>query len=291
MIDLHLHSNFSDGLLTPTQLIEEALTIKGLNAIALTDHDTIEGVKEFLSYGEMKEIIVLPGIEISLRHEPERDLIDVHVIGLNIDPDSKILNKTLKKQMEGRIKQKQEICKRLRDEFDFTINFEEVKAIAGGNSVGRPHIVEILIKNNPDKVKGLTKSDLFELISHGGVAYVERSFELTLEESIDIIEASGGLPILAHPGIYQVSNREKFISMCVESGIRGIEVEYTYSKNRPFINTEKANWAQEKCPKYYNYIAEKYNLIKSGGSDYHGGKKGIQMGEAGVPDEYLKKLL
>ncbi|MHA1762730.1 MAG: hypothetical protein ACTSYC_03100, partial [Promethearchaeota archaeon] len=194
-------------------------------------------------------------------------------------------------QMEGRLQQKQEICKRLREEFGFNIDFEEVKARAGGTSVGRPHIVEVLIKNNPEKVKDYTKNELFKLISHGGAAHVERSFELTLEESIDLIEASGGLPILAHPGIYQVSDREKFIKMCIESGIKGIEIEYTYSKNRPFVNTKKANWAQENCPKYYNHIAEKYGLIKSGGSDYHGGKKGIKMGEAGVPDEYLKHLL
>ena len=80
MIDLHLHSTFSDGMDTPSQLIDEAEEI-GLKAIALTDHDTIGGIQEFLSYGEDKNIIVIPGIEISIRHEPERELEDVHIIG------------------------------------------------------------------------------------------------------------------------------------------------------------------------------------------------------------------
>ena len=83
MIDLHLHSRFSDGLDTPSQLIDKALKLN-LRAIALTDHDTIDGVDEFLSYGEDKEkLIVIPGTELSIRHEPEREIEDVHIIGLN----------------------------------------------------------------------------------------------------------------------------------------------------------------------------------------------------------------
>ena len=84
MIDLHLHSNFSDGFETPSQLIDKSI-ILNLRAIALTDHDTIEGNKEFISYGEDKSIIVLPGIEISIKHDFKREIKDVHVIGLNID--------------------------------------------------------------------------------------------------------------------------------------------------------------------------------------------------------------
>ncbi len=290
MIDLHLHSSASDGSLTPSQLIEEALNLK-LKAIAITDHDTIAGVKEFLSFGELKEIIVIPGIEISIRHEPARELIDVHIIGLNMDHSSIRLINSIDDQIKGRLEQKKAICKRLRDEFGYDISFEEVKANAGSNVVGRPHIVEIMRKNNPKKVKGKSKNELFKMISIGGTAFVDREVELNLEESIELIKSAGGIPILAHPGIYEISDRTKFIELFISASIEGIEVEYTYNKNRPFFQTDKANWAQNFFPDYFRKIAEKYNLIKSGGSDYHGGKKGIKIGDANVPDAYLRSFI
>ena len=290
MIDLHLHSTCSDGLDTPSELIDKA-SILNLKAIALTDHDSIDGLKEFLNYGEDKEIIAVPGIEISIRHEPKRELVDVHIVGLNIDYTSTELIKILNQQLQGRLNQKKDICKRLRDELGYNINYEEVKALAKGKTVGRPHIVEIMEKNNPAKVKGKTKDELFKLISLGGIAYVDREFELNLEESIEVIEASGGIPILAHPGIYDVSDRAKFIEFCKAAGIRGIEIEYPYAKNRPWENSDKKEWAQIFFPSYYASLAEKYNLIKSGGSDYHGGKKNIKIGEVSVPDIYLRNII
>ena len=290
MIDLHLHSNYSDGVDTPNQLIDKAIKLN-LRAIALTDHDTIEGNKEFISYGEDKNIIVLPGIEISIRHDIKREIKDVHVIGLNIDYESINLKNILNKQMEGRLKQKEEICNRLRDEFGYNISYDEVRAIAGNKIVGRPHIVDIMIKNNPDKIKGKTKNDLFKMISIDGISYVDREFELTLEEAVEAINSAGGIPILAHPGIYEVSNKVNFVELCTNSGIKGIEIEYTYAKNRPFDNTEKAQWAQNYFPGFYRNLAEKLNLIKSGGSDYHGNKKNINIGEACVPDGYLKYFI
>jgi len=292
MIDLHLHSTFSDGMDTPSQLIDKAEEIK-LKAIALTDHDTIGGIQEFLSYGEDKEIIVIPGIEISIRHEPERELEDVHIVGLNIDHKSSKLLPTLNKQIEGRLNQKKQICRRLREELGYDITYEEIKSIAGSTIVGRPHIVKIMVKNNPDKVEGKTKNELFKMISLAGIAYVDREFELNLEESIQLIDESNGIPILAHPGIYDVSNRAKFIEFCVKAGIKGIEIEYPYAKNRPYINTDKAQWAQDYFPNFYRKQAEKFNLIRSGGSDYHGkgSNKIINIGESSVPNEYLKDFI
>ncbi|UCD00392.1 MAG: PHP domain-containing protein [Promethearchaeota archaeon] len=290
MIDLHLHSTASDGSDTPSQLINQAIVLK-LKAIAITDHDTIAGVEQFLSYGESKEIIVIPGIEISIRHEPKRELIDVHIIGLNIDHASTKLINTINDQIKGRLEQKKAICKRLREEFGFNISFEEVEAVASGKIVGRPHIVEIMKKKIPNNVNRKSRNELFKMISIGGAAYVDREIELNLEESIELIISAGGIPILAHPGIYNVSDRKKFIEMCKNSGIKGIEVEYTYSKNRPFVGTDKSNWAQNYFPDYFRKIVKKYRLIKSGGSDYHGGKKKIVMGEANVPDNYLKSFI
>ncbi len=290
MIDLHLHSSASDGSDTPSQLIEHALKFK-LKAIAITDHDTIGGIEEFLSYGELKQIIVIPGIEVSIRHDPLRELIDVHIIGLNIDYSSTKLINSINEQIKGRLEQKKAICRRLRDEFGYNISFEDVKAIAGSKIIGRPHIVEMLRKNNPRKVEGKSTNELFKLISIGGAAYVNRKVELNLEESIELIKSAGGIPILAHPGIYKISDWIEFIKFCIEAGIEGIEVEYTYAKNRPYYETDKADWAQNYFPDYFRKIANDFNLIKSGGSDYHGGKKHIMMGEAKVPDSYLKKFI
>jgi hypothetical protein len=290
MIDLHLHSNKSDGLDSPKELVKKASELQ-LRAIAITDHDTIDGVEEFLSAGEKKRIITIPGIELSIKHEPQREIKDVHIVGLNIDHHSSQLIKALELQMQGRLQQKKAICERLNNEFDYNITYKEVKAIAESNSVGRPHIVEIMIKNNPDKVRDKSKDQLFKMISLGGEAYVDRQYEVTLEESINLINKANGIPILAHPGVYEVSDREEFVKMCIDAGIKGIEIEYPYNKNRPFYGTDKANWAQKFLPKYYKNLALKYNLIKSGGSDYHGGKKGIKIGEVNVPDEYLLDIL
>ena len=108
MIDLHLHSNNSDGLDTPSQLINKAIELN-LKAIALTDHDTITGLRKFLSYGEDKDLIVIPGVEFSIQHEPKREIIDVHIIGLNIDVDSMKLINSIQDQLKGRLEQKKAI--------------------------------------------------------------------------------------------------------------------------------------------------------------------------------------
>ncbi|MHA2473607.1 MAG: PHP domain-containing protein, partial [Promethearchaeota archaeon] len=201
MIDLHLHSISSDGQDSPSQIVDKALELN-LRAIALTDHDTLSGLEEFLSYGEEKNIIVIPGIEISIKHEPERELIDIHIIGLNIDHNLAKLRKSIEDQIKGRLEQKRAICNRLRNEFGYNISFKEVQEIAGSNIIGRPHIVEVMVRNNPDITKGKSKNQLFKLISVGGSAYVERIIELNLEKSIELILSAGGIPILAHPGIY-----------------------------------------------------------------------------------------
>ena len=290
MIDLHMHSNFSDGSDTPTQLIDKALKLN-LKAIALTDHDTIDGLEEFLSYGSEKDILTLPGIEISIDNDPMNENKDVHVIGLNIDIHSSEFKSTLEKQLDARIKQKEGIVKRLREEFGYDITFDEVQNLAGSKSIGRPHIIEILLKNNKDELKDKTREELFKFIGSGGPAYVPRTFKLDLKGAIDLIKTAHGTSILAHPGMYSIPCNEEFVKVCIEKGIEGIEVEYTYDKNRPFYGTDKAEWAQSTLPDYYREIAKKYDLIKSGGSDYHGlSKKNIEMGDANVPNDYLKQF-
>jgi len=290
MIDLHLHSNASDGLDTPQQLVQKANNLN-LKAIALTDHDTIDGIEEFLLAGEEKRLITLSGIEFSIKHEPEREIRDVHIVGLNIDPSSSYLINILKKQRKGRIQQKKEICKRLAQELGYNITFEEVKNIAQSDTIGRPHIVEVLIRNNSERLQAFTKDQIFKIISLGGEAYVDREFEVSLEKSIEVIKRAQGIPILAHPGIYEVSDRKSFVELCINAGIEGIEIQYPYNKNRPYVGTEKAEWAQQYLPKYYHNLVNQFNLIKSGGSDYHGGKKGLKIGEVEVPDSYLDEIL
>lgn len=290
MIDLHIHSSASDGSDTPSELVDKAIKL-GLRAIALTDHDTIDGVSEFLTHGEDKDIITIPGIEISIKDDPLLNLKDVHVVGLNINHLSKMLTDGLEKQLEGRINQKRKITRRLRTELGYEITFADVKQQAKGKTIGRPHIVKALMEKNPEILDQKSLEDLYQMISTGGVAHVVRDFEFTLEQAIQLISDAEGIPILAHLGIYEGAEHREFLNVFLKAGIKGVEVEFPYSKNRPWANSEKASWADNFFPSYFSQLADKYSLIKSGGSDYHGINKEVKLGEANVPDEYLKKIL
>jgi len=290
MIDLHLHSKFSDGTDTPSELVDKALKLN-LKAIALTDHDTVAGLEDFLSYGSEKGLHVIPGIELSVANEKNNPNRDVHVIGLNIDFRSSEFIRVLEKQASARFEQKKAIVSRLREEFGYDITFAEVQELAGSKSIGRTHIVKVLVKNNKDEFVDTPRTERYQFIGSGGPAYVPRTFKTNLKDAIDLIKIANGIPILAHPGMYATPCNEEFVKVCVEKGIQGIEVEYTYDKNRPFVGTDKAQWARSTLPGYYAKIADKYALIKSGGSDYHGlNKEYIEMGDAKIPDKYLTQL-
>ncbi|QUH26346.1 PHP domain-containing protein [Serpentinicella alkaliphila] len=241
-IDMHCHTIASDGSLNPTELVNYALE-KGLNGIAVTDHDTVGGIKEAVEYSKsIKDFYCIPGIEISSEFLGQ----EVHILGYAINPDFEELNTLLEEMRVNRESRSVKMIQKLND-IGFEITYEEVRSLAKG-VVGRPHIGQVLIQ------KGYVKN-MHEVFSKylklGGVAYVPR-FKITPLEAITIIKKSGGVPVLAHPGY--IKNKE-IIEKVISYGIGGIEVYYPTH--------------EESQIDYFNTLAMENNIIVTGGSDFH----------------------
>lgn len=271
-IDLHTHTTASDGTLTPRELVNLALE-SGLSAIAVTDHDTVEGVEAALEEGLALGLEVIPGVEISV------DFIkETHILGYLINPYNSNLQITLKKLREFRKKRNPLMVERL-NQLGFAINLEEVQQEAGGNVIGRPHIAKVLVN------KGYVESiqEVFELyLAQGKPGYVPKE-KLTAREAIRLIKDAEGVPVLAHPKLLQLSSRdlEEAIQHLVGLGLRGIEAYYSSHS--------------EEETQYYLQLAERYNLLLTGGSDFHGSNKpeiklGKGMGNLAVPYHLLVQL-
>lgn len=262
-IDLHLHTTFSDGLLTPEQLVREALK-RNLEAIAITDHDTIDGVplalKEAKKYRNME---VIPGIELST----ELDKQEIHILGYYIDFLDVELRKTLFQLQEKRKMRIIKIVNKLKS-IGIEISIKEVEHAASGPSIGRPHVAKVLIeKGYVDTIEEAFKTYL----SKGKLAYVPRA-KLTPFNAIDIINKNRGIPVLAHPGLL---NNQNIIKDLISYGIRGIEI---YHKNHSPAQTT-----------YFSQLALSNNLLLTGGSDCHG-EKPLLLGSLDVPRKYYEEL-
>ncbi len=273
IIDLHTHSSASDGSMTPAELVAYA-KLKGLAAIALTDHDTVDGVKNALDEGERIGVEVIPGIEISVEYKPE-----MHILGLFPDKDKYVkIKEELNAIKTGRELRNKKIINRL-NELDVDITEEEVKKLAIGDIVGRPHIARVLV------AKGYARSidDAFDkYLSKEGLAYFKR-FELQPKDGIRAIRRAGGIPVLAHPVYLKQTydQLDKLIPELKEYGLIGIEAYYSEHSN-------------EDTGKFLR-LAIKHNLLATGGSDFHGSfKSGIELGRGrgnlNVPYELLEKL-
>lgn len=273
IIDLHTHSSASDGSMTPAELVAYA-KLKGLAAIALTDHDTVDGVKNALDEGERIGVEVIPGIEISVEYKPE-----MHILGLFPDKDKYVkIKEELNAIKTGRELRNKKIINRL-NELDLDITEEEVKKLAIGDIVGRPHIARVLV------AKGYARSidDAFDkYLSKEGLAYFKR-FELQPKDGIRAIRRAGGIPVLAHPVYLKQTydQLDKLIPELKEYGLIGIEAYYSEHSN-------------EDTGKFLR-LAIKHNLLATGGSDFHGSfKSGIELGRGrgnlNVPYELLEKL-
>lgn len=276
-IDLHIHTNASDGEHSPKEIIDIAIS-KNMKAIAITDHDTIAGIKSALDYVKSKEIEFVPGIEIGC-DEPKLDFLDIHVIGLFINPDEEGLISGLEWLKQQRIIQKKEIIKKL-NKLGYEISFEELVKEAG-DSFGRPHLAKILLRKYPKKFKSF-KQIFDELLGKNGIAYVFQN-KYNLQQVIKIIKNAGGIPILAHPGIH-FKDYEELINLFIQKGGKGIEIDYDY-ENINGLNKEDT----EKLINNLKEIAINKNLLISGGSDFHGTIRSTQIGDNGINElEYLK---
>jgi predicted metal-dependent phosphoesterase TrpH len=278
MIDLHVHTIASDGTLTLEELINLAEKA-GLSAIAITDHDTVQAATRLKTLDTKLEVI--PGIELSV-YDNKLNYIDLHVIGLFINPQDPKLLKTLERLDMERDGQKRAIIKKL-NELGYQITYEDAKKFSTG-TLGRPHIARALIEKYPDEFHSI--GECFDkLLEQGKPAFRSRNAFFCLDEAIELIHKAGGLAFLAHPVFYKYE-RKKMLYDFKELGGDGIESVYDYAANSVYrgfdkqdnlrINTELAK------------IANDFGFLQSGGSDFHGPNKGAKLGSLDVPDEFLK---
>jgi len=263
-IDLHTHSTASDGELSPAALVQLARA-SGLDAIALTDHDTVAGLDAAIVAGEQHGVMVVPGVELSADVEKA----EVHVLGYFIDWQNPRFLTMLEKFRDARFGRAEKMVKKL-GAAGAPISFARVKEIAGDASLGRPHVAQALLEAG----HVTTIAEAFDkYIGRNGPAYVER-FKLEPEDAITLILEAGGVPVLAHP-------REvvSFVQPLVKAGLVGLEVHYGMYDDATIAELA--------------YLARQYGLIATGGSDFHGLNKMGHMsslGNANVPAHALEKL-
>ena len=297
LIDLHIHSTASDGSMTAEELVVRAKSL-GLVAIAITDHDSIGAVRDGLAAGERHGVEVVPGVEIGIAHDPDRGLVEVDILGYYVDPDHSELAETLLKLQEAKNRKLERQLAVLRDN-GLAIDASEVLAEAGGDTIRRPHIWKVLHRHYPD----FPVEEFFDRTSFGGDWHVTKEFTLSLEASVALIERAGGVPVIAHPGAYNTTflsdgrvidpRVDEAIGVCLDAGVRGIEVYYPYGKNRPFHNDASLISEEElsELIGHYERLADDRGVLKTGGSDFHGANKPhIEMGEVRVPYALLRRL-
>lgn len=249
-VDFHTHSTFSDGTFTPTELINHAVEV-GLSAIALTDHDTVNGINEALEVSTSKNIEFIPGIEFSVA-----DGTEIHIIGLFIDHKNEVLLDVINKTRSQREARMKGVIEKLLN-CGFEITYEEAQALAGGDFVGRAHIAHILM----DKGYVATVKEAFDkYIGLNKPCYVEKK-EITPKDAITAIRSAGGLAFLAHlhQTKFDFQQLDKLLGELKSYGLNGIEGYYTEYTNDHI--------------KQFRALAQKHNLFYSGGSDFHGTMK------------------
>ena len=277
-IDLHVHSNASDGTLSPEEVTEAAWE-QNLAAFALTDHDTIQGVKRAIAHSmkmaeEGKEIEVIPGVELSVEYKKR----DIHMLGLMIDYENANFKKALDDARMERATRNEKMVKNLSDA-GLSITMEELRALSGDAVITRAHFGKLLLQKKYVK----TISEAFEkYLGEDGPYYVPRKY-ISPEDAIALIRSAGGIPVLAHPLLYKLPEEEleALVKRLKDNGLMGIET--IYSANTGF---------DEGIVRRY---ANQYDLIMTGGSDFHGANKpliqlGTGKGNLKIPYSILETL-
>ena len=273
-VDLHLHTTASDGVMKPAEIVRYAKS-KGLQAIAITDHDTIEGLEEGVSEGERIGFEVIPGVEISAKHSPG----SMHLLGYFFDFHHPFLKERLQYLQKGRAERNPRIVEKL-NHLGIRITYEEVRKASGGGQVGRPHFAQVLVE------KGYVRSfqEAFDrFLKKGAPAYVEK-FRFTASEALHFIREAKGVAVLAHPntlGMNGYPEMESLLLHLIAEGLKGIEVYYPEHTHLDVSRLEA--------------LAEKYGLIITGGTDYHGigGNDldiGVGRGEMRLPYSIVSEL-
>jgi hypothetical protein len=244
--DLHTHTNYSDGIFTPAELVRRAKQ-KGLQYIAVTDHDNVEGIAEAVETGKEAGIEIIPGVELSTEYKGR----EVHILGYFFDYHNEELLEYLREFRILRRERAEKIVHKL-NAMNIPLKFADVVDKVEGNvSIGRPHIAFALIENN--YINNYYEA-FIKYIGDGKPAY-EKKKNLPTHEAIKLITKTGGLSFVAHPG---KAIRDDALIEIIEQGIDGIEVIHP-SHSPEYVN-------------YFQDFASQYFLLESGGSDFHGGR-------------------
>lgn len=272
-VDLHVHSNRSDGTMTPRELVDYAVQ-KGLKAIALTDHDTVDGIDEIMDYAKDMPLEVIPGIEYSTEYNGR----DVHIVGLFIDHKASVFLDYLARFQQSRTDRNHKLCANLQ-RAGIEITYEALLCAFPNAVITRAHYAKFLLDNGYVK----SRNEAFERYLGDHTPYFVHREKITPEEVIDVTRRAGGIPILAHPMLYKLGKDqlESLIKRLKSAGLMGMETIYsTYS----LVERRKMK-----------ALARKYQLLESGGSDFHGENKpkldlGTGYGKLYVNEEVLKKM-
>ncbi len=266
--DLHMHTTFSDGRLTPEEIVAAAKAA-GLKYIAITDHDTVDGMVQLYEAGiyPNRNIRIIPGIEFSAHH-PDRE---IHILGYYVDIFNREMLDKLNEVTDARWTRFAEMVEKLQSQ-SYPIREAEVLKIAGASkSISRSHIARALVKNG---CFGSVREAFDQQLEKGKPSYVPH-YRLEVEEIIGLIQRAGGIPVLAHP---KLVGDDELVREIIPKGIRGIEVFYPRH--------------DEEDVRRYTAMAEEYQLLITGGSDFHGypTRWPDQLGVFTVEDKWAERI-
>lgn len=277
LVDLHVHSNASDGDHAPAVVARMAAE-RGLAACALTDHDTLDGLPAFLDATAGLGVTGVAGVEIGIADDTARGFKEVHVLGYFVEPGDHALGRVVAGLARAKLDWSVHQVQRLVDE-GFSLTYDEVRAQAdGASTVRRPHIHKVLQRRNPGR---LTPEQFFRRTDFGGDLWVPKSYQVSLEDTVAAIRSSGGVAVLAHPAFYGTwpAGALGVLDQAVAAGIQGVEAIYAYDP------VGKAGLpSQDEIARVLEAEAKRHGLVVTGGSDYHGSAtKTVTLGHVPVP--------
>jgi predicted metal-dependent phosphoesterase TrpH len=267
-IDLHTHSRESDGTNTITENVALALE-RGLDGIAITDHDTTAGYAEAETASTGTDLRIVPGIEFSAEH----DGASLHVLAYWVDPGNPALVEELRRLTDTRFRRGELMIEKLRS-LGYEITFEQVRAIAGDDLIARPHIAQAMVEAGIVQ----TEKDAFDrFISDDGIAYVPKH-ALAPMDALSLIHDAGGVCVLAHPAMWKSDGAvpDALIEELAARGMGGLEVEHPDH--------------DEAQRSHYRALAARLDLVPTGASDCHGARYDYRLGSETTPLELVAEL-
>jgi predicted metal-dependent phosphoesterase TrpH len=263
-VDLHVHTNCSDGLLWPEAVIDFCIK-NSIKILSITDHDTVQAYSIVNDYVRDKDIIMVPGVELSTAWHS----IDFHILGYFVDLDNGDFQQKIDYFRKQRMKRGEAIVKKL-NELGIDISMETVKKVAGNSVMGRPHVADALVKEE----YVLTLDEAFaRYLGYHAPAYVPKKY-LTPQEAIDLIHGAHGVAVWAHPGPV---GKDHFLGEFIDMGLDGIEAFHPLHDVR--------------TSRHYMNLAKRHDILYTGGSDCHARRERILIGTQNVPQKCYKMLI